>query len=96
MLESDVALSVHNGADDEELNSLIMEYTGISSPEELDVWRKNNYLKLRGWAYPDQKILFDAIVKQQSSDSEIQDEGALQLQTYVSICFSIKSRFPKP
>lgn len=56
---------------------------------------KRTYAEKRADAYPDFRDYLDAQVKLNSEDSELQEEGRCQMETYLSECLSVKERFPK-
>jgi len=92
-LHSDIPKTIHNGADDTELNAVIQDYLG--SDGNVQQWRIDNYAQLRAWAYPKMAEYNDAQVKLSSTDSAIQSEGQAQLDQYVADCLTVKQRFPK-
>lgn len=88
-------VTVINGSDSV-LDSVILDYItdndlGISVSQ----WKLNNYSELRRWAYPQCADLFDALVKQNSGDSELISEGDGQFLNYIQACLAVKTRFPK-
>lgn len=91
-LITDIAKAIKAGATDEELNQVIAEFIGSANESDIMTWRKTHYLELRGWAYPDPRIRFDADVKIANGETE---EGQAQLNAYYSGCWSVKQRFLK-
>jgi len=92
-LITDIARAVTSGATDTELNAVIAEFVGSSASTDITAWREEHYLELRGWAYPDPRVRFDADVKIANGETT---EGEAQLAQYYSDCWAVKARFPKP
>lgn len=92
-LITDISRAVTSGATDSELNAVIAAFIGSTDSEDITTWRKEHYFELRGWAYPDPRVRFDADVKIANGATT---EGQAQLDQYYSDCWAVKARFPKP
>lgn len=94
--EADIAEAVKSGDIDSVVNYKIQAYlNNYEINQTVPQWRVENYKQLRSWAYPDPAELNDAQIKINSDIDELATEGQQQLDTYVSNCLDVKTRFPK-
>lgn len=95
-LITNIAEAIKANKTDDELNIIIQDFiTEWSLLQTVEEWRSMNYSELRRWAYPDSTILNDAMVKINSGDESLAEEGRMQAEQYYQDCLQVKQRFLK-
>lgn len=91
---SDILDDLNTGG--KNLTSLIEQLPEVMSGQiTASDWTKQHYDILRSKLYPSVLDLADALVKLNSTDQDMKQQGSIELQAYVDKCIEVKTAIPK-